>query len=240
MRYAPLLKAQGATVIVECQQALVSLFGTMEAIDQLVVSGSTLVPEFDYQCSFLSLPIRFQTVQETVPNTIPYLQVPAAYQIKWQHRLDDFTAKKKIAIVWAGNKVHKNDKNRSCQLADFAPLFAKQDLQFFSCQVGERADELNAYQAQKNLTDCRAWLGDFADTAALLSECDLLISVDTSVAHLAGSLGVPVWLLVPYAPDWRWMMTRTDSPWYPSMTLFRQDASRSWTEVLSRVADCLR
>ena len=239
IRFIPGLKAKGAKTIVECQRALIELFSTMPEIDELVASGQTEVPRFDYQCSFLGLPGRFQTTEASIPNLTPYLQVLPAYEEKWRRRFDNIKKKKKVALVWAGSKVHRNDKNRSSLLAAWAPLFSFQSIQFISLQVSERADELNAFKQADNIIDLRDEISNFADTAAILAQCDLLLSVDTSVAHLAGALGLPVWMLIPFAPDWRWMLDRTDSPWYPSMRIFRQDNVNDWDNLIQRVSSAL-
>ena len=167
----------------------------------------------------------------------PYLAPSADIAAAWTGHLDHGAdAGPRVGVVWGGNPSHKNDQNRSIPLADFARLFAHNGVRFFSLQVGRADDDLSSYA---NVTDLQDRLTDFAQTAGALANLDLVISVDTSVAHLAGAMGRPVWTLLPYVPDWRWGLEGETTLWYPSMRLFRQGADRAWGPVLDAVAGAL-
>jgi ADP-heptose:LPS heptosyltransferase len=157
---------------------------------------------------------------------------------RWRAELGS-TDKLRVGIVWAGNPRHSNDHNRSLSLALFAPFLERPGLEFISLQVGPRAADVVAYGATEKIRDLSAQLTDFAQTAALVETLDLVITADTSVAHIAGALGKTVWVLLPFAPDWRWMLNTDQSPWYPSMKLFRQQATGKWDPVIARVTAAL-
>jgi len=185
-----------------------------------------------------SLPLAFGTRLDTIPADVPYLPRPDAARAQaFAARLGAHD-RLRVGLVWAGNPNHGNDRNRSLQLARLAPLFDL-DATFVSLQKDPRPDD-RALLVQHGIIDVTADLGDFADTAALMSCLDLVISVDTSMAHLAGALARPVWILLPYAPDFRWLLDRDDSPWYPTARLFRQDERRDWSGVVARVQAALR
>ena len=198
----------------------------------------------DLQAPLLSLPGVFQTVEATIPGPGPYVIAPADRGAAWQIRLDDICASVgaagaglKVGLVWGGNPGHTNDHNRSCALAEFAPLAAVPGVTFFSLQKGPAAAQAADPPRGMTLIDLGPALADFADTAAVITHLDLVISVDTSVVHLAGALGTPVWTLLPFCPDWRWQLGREDSPWYPTMRLFRQARPREWPAALRRVGE---
>ncbi|MBR0846285.1 tetratricopeptide repeat protein [Bradyrhizobium diazoefficiens] len=231
-RYLPMLAARGATASFRVHQSLATLIRA--SLPGVEVFGDRGTPEApDYECALLSLPHLFGTRLETIPASIPYLQPPHDAATRWQARLGDLRGFK-IGIVWAGNPEHVNDRPRSLDPAMLAPLLALPGASFVSLQVGSRAAELSSHP---DVTDLSGALIDFAETAAAMSALDLVITVDTSVAHLAGALGKPVWLLLPVVSDWRWMLGREDSPWYPTMRLFRQRHGESWNDVMPRVAD---
>lgn len=239
IRYAVPIKKMGATVIVQCQPALTRLLKTAAGIDLLVDTNQPL-PSFDIYTPLLSLPKLLGSTAETIPNTCPYLYPDTAAQKLWARRLEQ-SKKIKVGFAWAGNPSHRNDKNRSCPLKHFLPLTNIPNTQFFSLQKGIANSSLAELSPSErvNVIDLTRELDDFADSAALLANLDLLITVDTSLAHLAGAIGIPTWLVLPFSPDWRWLLERTDSPWYPSIKLYRQTSAGNWDSVFSNVKNDL-
>ena len=234
VRYATLVAERGGHVLVEVQSAgLVELVRTVAGVDGVFACGET-VPGFDLQASLMDLPTIFDTGLATIPAQVPYLKPDTARQEACSPLFAD-GATFKVGLVWQGNPAHPNDLNRSVPLEKLAPLAGFPGVRFFSLQVGSKADLTPVLAA----TDLTTAIGDYADTAALASHLDLVLSVDTSAAHLCGALGLPVWLLVPFVPDWRWLTDREDSPWYPTMRLFRQDSPGDWEGVLHRVLQAL-
>ncbi|WP_136419776.1 tetratricopeptide repeat protein [Herbaspirillum sp. ST 5-3] len=233
-RYASLLAAQGATVLLEVQPALTSLLGELDGVHMIYAKGETL-PAFDYHCPLLSLPLAFKTRLDTIPASVPYLHCDPDRLAMWRTRLGHGPGPR-IGLVWSGNPTHQNDHNRSIPLADFSRIVSCQAQ--FVCLHKEVRDSDRAFLDQR---DDVLFVGDdiddFADTAALIELMDLVITVDTSVAHLAGGMGKPVWILLPYNPDWRWLLDRSDSPWYPTARLFRQPRPGDWDSVLAALAD---
>jgi tetratricopeptide (TPR) repeat protein len=239
IRYAPLLAQRGAKVIFACQKELASLLQNSEGVDHMQVMGEPL-PEFDMHCPLLSLPLVFDTTLENIPSKVPYVHVESISLQKWKAKVHDDDARLKIGLVWAGRPEHKNDRNRSCRLDIFSPLAEIADISFYSLQKGEAAQQAKNPPAGMTLIDYTEEINDFADTAALIENLDLIVSVDTSVVHLAGALGKPVWTLLPFVPDWRWMLNREDSPWYPTMRLFRQPSPGDWDSVITRISKELK
>jgi tetratricopeptide (TPR) repeat protein len=233
-RYLPLLRERGATVLLRVPPPLKALFAESMPWLQIFSDVKTPLPPYDCHCALLSLPHRFETRMETIPATVPYLRAPEAALQRWTARIPADPAALKVGIVWAGNKMHVNDLNRSIPLASWAPLLAVEGVRFFSLQVGETAGQV-ADGAGK-ITDLSTELTDYAETAAAVEQLDLVISVDTSIVHAAGALAKPTWVLVPFVPDWRWLREREDSPWYPTIRLFRQAEHLKWEPVLARVA----
>ena len=235
-RYARLAAAAGARVTLSVQDPLLRLFAHFDPA--VTVIGQNEAPaEFDLHCPLLSLPLAFGTGLETIPTwTDGYLAASAEDVAPWAQVLPAGT--RRIGLVWSGNPVHGNDANRSLRLEKLLPLFHSGDA-FVSLQKGVRESDKPALQAAR-LFDPTSDLGDFADTAALISALDLVIAVDTSVAHLAAALGKPVWLMVPFAPDFRWLLGRDDSPWYPGMRLFRQTRPGDWDGVVARIGQALQ
>ena len=233
IRLLALLKARGATTVVECQPSLVGVLHGVDGIDELVPRGGRR-PVFDVHVALLSLPGLLQIDEHNIPASVPYLHAPTTANQTLVDVLsggDGF----RVGLVWAGNASHSNDRNRSCRLQEFSELMQIDGVTCYGLQVGERAQDIGSLDAPASVIDLSPQLQSFSDTAYALSQLDLVISVDTSVAHLAGAMGKPVWLLLPFVPDWRWLLDRDDSPWYPSMTLFRQDETRQWAPVLERV-----
>ncbi|MCW8914808.1 MAG: tetratricopeptide repeat protein [Magnetovibrio sp.] len=235
VRYAPMVQKRGGKVIVECPRSLQRLFETVDGIDQVISRGDSL-PHFDVQCPFLSLPGIFSPGEKTIPKTIPYLHVTDPNRGIWAVRLqqDDEI---KVGLVWAGSPHHTNDRERSIPLTMYAPLFKVQGCSFYNLQIGESAGQLAGVSGP--IIDLTNEIDDYADTAALVDQLDVVITVDTSVAHVAGALGKDVWVLLPFAPDWRWQLERKDSPWYPTMKLYRQPQRRDWDSVIQTLVDDL-
>jgi FKBP-type peptidyl-prolyl cis-trans isomerase 2/predicted TPR repeat methyltransferase len=237
VRYIPLIEEKGAQVILECQQELIPLLQNMKAIQKIVQDNSPL-PEFDNYCPLLSLPGIFDTTLENIPAIVPYITVDPLHVKKWGEKLRGTQSVMKIGIAWAGNpELAKPYYNRSCSLESFSLLRQFDDINFYSLQKGEPAYDAQLSPEGLKIITYADEIHDFSDTAALIENLDLIISIDTSVAHLAGALGKPVWTLLPFIPDWRWLLNREDSPWYPTMRLFRQQAPGDWDSVIERVRD---
>lgn len=232
---APLVRERGERVIDVCLAPLTQILATVPGIDQ-VVDLDAEVPEFDFHAPLMSLPYLLGTTPETIPAQIPYLKAPESYNIKLEAPPK---TRLKVGIVWAGNAINRNFRIRTCGLQSFFPLLETPGIAFYSLQVGSRAQDLAALPASLQVQDLSGQLRDFTDTAAVIAELDLVITIDTSVAHLAGALGKPVWVLLPFVADWRWMLRREDSPWYPTMRLFRQESLGDWSGVMARVAEAL-
>jgi tetratricopeptide (TPR) repeat protein len=234
-RYVPLLARMGAKVVLEAPAELVSLLGRLEGIAGVVARGAPL-PGFDLQCPMGSLPLALATDVATIPDATPYLAASAARIAEWRPRLAAL-AQPRVAIAWSGRATHPNDRNRSLALARLEPLLASDRASFISIQHELPGGDAEMLAGIPRITSVGAQLRDFDDTAALLALADLVISVDTSVAHLAGAMGRPTWILLPFAPDWRWMLAREDSPWYPTARLYRQPAAGDWDSVIARVRE---
>nr|WP_245939706.1 tetratricopeptide repeat-containing glycosyltransferase family protein [Stenomitos frigidus] len=231
IRYAALVRDRGGRVIVECQPSLLRLLETAAGIDQLIAQGAPL-PDFDVHAPLLSLPHLCSTTLETIPAPVAYLSPPVDHPLRL--KVPPGT-RLKVGIAWTGNPDHKNNRYRSCAIEQFRALCQLPGIAFFSLQKGAPEADLQAL-AELPIQSLSASLDDFTATAAAIAQLDLVITIDTAVAHLAGALGKPVWLLLSVAPDWRWLLERDDSPWYPTMRLFRQRQRGSWQGVFERVA----
>ena len=231
-RYVPLVAERGACVILEVPRPLRELMSTLTGAEQIVSSGDPL-PDFDIHCPLLSLPLAFGTRLETIPAATPYLRASSQSLMNWDTRLGP-KRHRRIGLAWSGSPMNRNDQNRSIRLSSLLSLL---DIEatFVSLQKDVRSDDVTVLKDQGDLLHFGDALDNFSDTAALISTLDLVISVDTSVAHLAGALAKPVWVLLPFIPDWRWLLDRNDSPWYPTARLFRQDDARAWDAVIARV-----
>lgn len=236
IRYAALLASRGAKVVCEVQPELKPLLSQFEDIG-IIAAGEPL-PPFDLHCPMLSLPLAFGTTPATIPASIPYLTAPVERLAHWRDRLP--AGLRRAGFVWSGSPSHKNDRNRSIPLARLAALFEDPPLRCFSLQSELRDADSEVLRGLPNPVHLGGELRDFADTAAVISLLDVVISVDTAVAHLAGALGKPVVILLPYAADFRWMRNRDDTPWYPTAKLFRQPAFGDWDSVVARLRDELR
>ena len=234
IRYASLVAALGGTVLVECPPPLAGLFGIVRGVAQVIPEGAPL-PPFDCHAPMLSLPLLCQTTLQTVPAAIPYLTPDPQRCLEWRDRLGLEGSRLKVGIAWSGNPKYFRDRLRSIALSELLPLLSVEGVDFISLQKDGGSEQIRQAPAASGIIDHTALLRDFSETAALLAQLDLVISVDTAVAHLAGALGRPVWTLLPYAPDWRWMLERSDSPWYPTMRLFRQERIQEWAPVIGEV-----
>lgn len=233
-RYIPMLVAKGAKVILGVDRSLISILSGIQGVT--VVSPDEQSFQFDFHCPLLSLPLGFGTTLETIPNK-PYLPQPVLSG-RWDKILTPKT-KPRVGIAWSGSTIHPNDHNRSIPLDTFMGALEGVDATFVSLQKDVRPRDSDILKSHREILDLREELASFTETSELIAELDLVISVDTSVAHLVGALQRPVWILLPYVPDWRWLLNRDDSPWYPTARLFRQTESRDWKAVLNRVNEAL-
>lgn len=261
-RYASLVAQRGARVILEVQPELMRLLHDLDGVAELIETGTPL-PHFDFHCPLLSLPLALHTTLDTIPAATPYLHADPENADRFRARIDEAVAGSgsdsssgvlKVGLVWAGGarahvpELRKNDARRSLTFEQLAPILDVPHVQFFSLQKGAAGAQLREAQAAQRVPQAPArqiidWtddLHDFADTAALAANLDLVISVDTSTAHLAGAMNRPVWILNRLDTCWRWLLEREDSPWYPTARLFRQPSLGDWASVLAAVADALR
>ena len=236
-RYAAAVKGLGATVFLFVSQALSDLARRIPGVDRVVLPGEA-VPAPDFHIHLMSLPAVFDTGLDTIPATVPYVSVTGERKERWSRRLAEVSGLR-VGLVWAGSPQHVGDRQRSIALERLGALGTVSGVSFVSLQKGDREEDAN--------TEAGAWfverlgpeLEDLADAAAVIDELDLVICVDTALAHLAGALGKPVWVLLPTPADFRWMEEREDSPWYPTMRLFRQRVRGEWDEVIERVKAAL-
>jgi tetratricopeptide (TPR) repeat protein len=242
VRYAPLVKNKGGMVIMECQPALTRLLERTPGIDRLIGLGTPL-PQYDVQASLLSLPAILGTTAETVPTDVPYVMPDERLVEQWRQELNAVPGFR-IGISWQGSREYKLDKFRSIPLREFARLAEVESVRLLSLQKGQGSEQVGELAGSFEVIDWTSRLdesaGPFMDTAALMRGLDLIVTSDTANAHLAGALGVPVWVVLPFAPDWRWQLDREDSPWYPTMRLFRHRPPAGRSEVFQRVAAELR
>jgi tetratricopeptide (TPR) repeat protein len=232
VRYAPLVAALGATVILEVPSPLKAIAATVPGVSSVLGDGDP-VPDVDFHCPLLSLPLAFQTELPTIPANTPYIRAHEARLAAWRNRLLQ-NGRLRVGICWAGSNMHLSDHNRSIAIERFSEILSLPDLDFIGVQKEVSAPQA-AILRRHHVLSLGQDFKDFADTAAVLAQLDLLISVDTSVAHLAGAMGKAVALLLPFSSDWRWLHDRADSPWYPTMRLFRQAAIGDWSGPLERL-----
>jgi tetratricopeptide (TPR) repeat protein len=233
-RFLPLLAARGAHVLVEMYADLKPLFETIDGVAQ-VVTPEDAAPDHDRLTPLLSLPMAFGTSVETIPDAIPYLRAPVPRVARWAAVLGS-RLQPRIGVAWWGSQ---HIARRSMPIVTLAPVLQLPGLEFHALQKEIPPPDLDSLAAYPLVTDHHAALGDFADTAALITHMDLVVTIDTSVAHLAGALGVPVWIMLPFSPDWRWLRDGSGSPWYPTARLFRQTRRGDWDDVVRRVAQAL-
>jgi tetratricopeptide (TPR) repeat protein len=237
-RYATLLADAGARCVLRCPGMLAPLLATIPGVVEVSVEGEPL-PAYDAYVPLLSLPRLFGTTMANIPATVPYLAVAETKRAAARALLSRAGATRRVGLCWAGNPAHGNDHRRSLALSVLAPLFSVPSITWFSLQVGEAAAQLATTSAAHRVVPLPAGTA-LIDTTALIAELDLVISVDTGIAHLAGALARPTWLVLPFAPDWRWQLGRDDSPWYPTLRLFRQPRQGDWPAVVDRVAAALQ
>jgi hypothetical protein len=255
LRFVPAVLARGATVKLAVQPDIIPLLPALPGVTPVPLDQG--VPEFDLQCPLVSLPAALGLgLDDLAATAAPYLQPPAERAAAWAARLAPPPAASglfarrsparppyRVGLAWSGNPGHANDRNRSLALRQLAPILAVPGCQFHVVQKDVRDTDIAALMAATGasppLVDPRGLIGDLGDTAAIMARMDLVISVDTATAHLAGALGRPLWLLLPAVPDWRWLLRREDSPWYPTARLFRQRIAGDWAEVVERVAAAL-
>ena len=236
-RYIPMLENIGAKVILETPKALASIIKTIPSNFLILEKGQSLA-HFDYHIPIMSLPHAFNTTAHNIPVSIPYLFSDKIKREYWNKKLSKKT-KPRIGLVWSGSASHKNDKNRSLPLKDLEPVL-QLPFEFHSLQKEARENDQKTLFEFNQVHQHQNELNDFSDTAALIDEMDLIISVDTSVAHLAGALGKNVWIILPFHPDYRWMLDRNDSPWYPTCTLFRKSKIDDWSDVVLEITSRLQ
>jgi tetratricopeptide (TPR) repeat protein len=234
VRYAPLVAERGGRVILQCPENLAALFKRVHGVERVIADGGQL-PEIYLQCPLLSLPLVLGTTLGNIPAEIPYISADPLLALKWEEKLRRDDSRLKIGLVWAGRIKEERERPRSCSLDVFSSLSHIAEIIFYSLQKGEAAVQTRNSPRGMNLIDLTEKINDFSDTAAFIKNLDLIISVDTAVAHLAGALGKPVWTLLPFSPDWRWMLNREDNPWYPTMRLFRQPSPGDWETVIQCV-----
>ncbi len=237
VRYVPLVAARGAKVVLQVQPRLRRLLApTLGAVE--VMDTDQALPEFDWQCPLASLPLAMGTELNSIPASIPYVHPDAAQVEFWRQHLRGSPLR--VGLVWAGSPLHPHERWRSIPLDELAPLTQVEGTTCYSLQMGAPAGQIKQVGPRASIIDLENEQEDFADTAAIVANLDLVISIDTSVAHLAGAMGKPVWLLLRKCPDWRWLLGREDSPWYPTARLFRQSTLGNWPEVVARVQGELR
>jgi hypothetical protein len=227
-----ILASLGASVILETIPQLQGLFQSLDGVSELHLQGTTL-PSFDFHCSVSSLPLALNTRLETIPNSQSYLRCDPRKAFEWASKLGK-TRSKRIGLVWSGQKLHVDDHNRSISLSTLVDHLPN-GFEYFSLQKEVRDSDAKALEAHPEIRHFGDALCDFSDTAALCALMDVVISIDTSVAHLSGALGRPTWILLPHMPDWRWLLNRNDTPWYPTATLYRQDSAGEWGPTLEKI-----
>ncbi len=236
IRYVPLVQRQGGRTIVECQPALRRLLAANLPVQQWLVPGDPL-PPCDVYCPLLSLPLALGTTPDTIPAERSYLRVAPEWSQAWRQRMPVSSRLLKVGLAWAGSPSEIHDRRRSLSLSQLAPLAQVRGVLYFSLQKGQPAAQARDPAAAVDILDFTGAIADFADTAALISQLDLVICVDTAVAHLAGALGKAVWTLLPFVPDWRWGRAGDSTPWYPTMRLFRQKSRGEWDDPIRRVTE---
>lgn len=235
-RYSAMVARRGLRVVLEVQPPLVDLLKGLDGVDAVVARGSVL-PAFDAHCPLMSLPLALKTTLATIPAPQKYISAEPGRVESWR-RLLGAVPRKRVGLVWSGRPEHKNDHNRSIALVDFAQILDGR-CEYHCLQKEIRPDDQRELKSRTDIQSWRDELTSFEDTAALVECMDLVVAVDTSVAHLAAAMGKPVWLLLPYSPDWRWLLERSDTPWYPSMRLFRQRTAGDWRDVVTRTSAAL-
>jgi Flp pilus assembly protein TadD len=238
VRYVPIVADRGGKVILVCQEELIPLLHGLKGVIALAKAGGP-IPKHDLHCPLLSLPGLTGTTPSTIPGSAPYLSADVKLADQWKERLPAADGRLKVGLAWAGEANHPNDRNRSLRLEQLLGLWQVPNTWFCSLQTGEASKQARAIPQPLEIKNWSDELKDFGDTAALIANLDVVVSVDTAVAHLAGAIGKPVFLLVPFIPDWRWMLARGDSPWYPTMRLFRQPRKEDWDSPIREIIEAV-
>jgi hypothetical protein len=236
-RYVPLLARMGATVILEVPPELKTLLAALDGVTSVHARGEAL-PAYDVHCPLGSLPLALKTEAATIPAAIPYLHADETRITQWRPRIEALPGKR-VALAWAGHARHANDRNRSVDLSLLEPLLSCAGVSIVSIQRELREGDAARLTRYANVSHVGDALDDISDTAAVLALSDLLVAVDTSVVHLAGAMGRPVWVMLPFSPDWRWTLRDQASPWYPQARLFRQTMLGDWPSVIAQIAAAL-
>jgi len=231
IRYVPMLAEKGANIWFLCQPELSRLLG---GFVQVLQPGQPFPPH-DFHCPLLNLPMILDTNLQNIPTPIPYLHAQPELSQQWSQRLGKKNARLRVGLVWAGRPEHRNDVRRSIRFDQLSPILKQPNIEFFNLQKGPAAQQAG----NSSIAGLGSELQDFADTAALIEHLDLIITVDTAIAHLTGAMGRPTWVLLARVPDWRWLLDRTDSPWYPTLRLFRQRALNQWDDPIREVAQAM-
>ncbi|HVT87896.1 MAG TPA: tetratricopeptide repeat protein [Tepidisphaeraceae bacterium] len=237
-RYIPIVAKHAARVVLVCQPELRILMKSVPGLSHVMSPGDS-IPKYDTHAALMSMGRLLGTTIDSIPADVPYLTADPMKRQAWRERLDQMGKTKKIGIVWGGRPTNANERHRAIDLAEFQPLVDVPGVTLISLQKGPPAEQIKTLSWKDRLVDWTSQIIDFSDTAALLAELDLLITVETAVAHLGGALAKPVWTLIPSFPDWRWLRDRSDSPWYSTMKLFRQSERGQWGPVIQKVANSL-
>jgi tetratricopeptide (TPR) repeat protein len=238
VRYAPLVAQRGGRILIGCHQELNRVLRSNPSLGQILTPGGSR-PSFDFHAPLLSLPLIMETDAGSIPASVPYLYPEPGLLDAWNRRLGGSDGRVKVGLVWAGNPRFKEDRTRSLNLQQLAPIAASRGVKFYSLQKGPAGEQAKNPPAGLELVNLGPELNDYADTAAVMSLMDLIITTDTSVPHLAGALGRPVWVMLRFVPHFCWQLQRQDSPWYPTMRLFRQTSIGDWKGVIGRVVEAL-
>jgi hypothetical protein len=240
VRYATLAAKHCMNVVVECQPALMDLITNVPGVSRVFPQGGDL-PAFDAHIPLISLPAIFETTIDSIPWDGPYVVADPADMQDWRDRVRSASsAELKVGLVWTGNPKNMGQQERSVPLAMLRPLAQAEGVHFFSLQKDASPAQLKEVPQEMHFVDLTGDIANFSDTAAFLKQLDLVISADTAVAHLAGAMGIQVWMLLPFSADWRYHQNRNDNPWYPSMRLFRQPSAGDWDSVSQTVAQALQ
>ncbi len=238
-RFIPLIAERGGRVILEAPYVAQDVLGTVGEFESIISPGNPL-PLYDYHIPMMSLPGTFETTIDTIPSPGAYLSVPVGAEIAWREKLKSAAGKKRVGIVWKGNSEHSGNLWRSPGLEVFRSLLTLEHVEFYSLQKDDGEKDLHDAGLSAQVVDLHSQLNTFSDTAAVIDQLDLVITPDTSVAHLSGALGCPTWIMLPHVAEWRWGIGREDSPWYPDARLFRQSTSGDWERVISKIRDELQ
>jgi hypothetical protein len=238
LRYAPLVAQRCTRVVLEVQPPLEPLLRGLAGVE--VLAQGRALPQFQSHAPLIELPRLFGTTLQSIPWPGPYVRADAARVARWRRLVPAAQGVRKVGLAWTGSPHNMNNRKRSLALSELAPLAGIPGVQFYSLQKGEGAEQAARPPAGLPLVDLAPHIGDFADTAACVSLLDLVITIDTSIAHLAGAMGTDTWVLLAHSPDWRYHLERSDNPWYPTQRLFRQHSPGDWSRPVREVTDALK